>query len=47
MKAADHRLGIIRQVINDITPIKLSSWEESFLGLIAQARQEEVRGYSS
>jgi hypothetical protein len=42
MKAADRRLGIIRQVINDITPIKLSSWEESFLALIAGARKEEV-----
>jgi ATP-binding cassette subfamily C (CFTR/MRP) protein 1 len=41
--AADHRLGIIRQVIADIKPIKLCSWEESFEEMIARARQIECR----
>lgn len=43
MEAADRRLGIIRQVINDIKPIKLSTWEESFLKLIADSRSAEVK----
>ena len=43
MAAADQRLAIIRQVITDIKPIKLSSWEESFLDIISKAREEEVK----
>jgi ABC-type multidrug transport system fused ATPase/permease subunit len=43
MAAADKRLGIIRQVITDIKPIKLSSWEGSYLETIAKARLEEVK----
>jgi ABC-type multidrug transport system fused ATPase/permease subunit len=43
MEAADKRLGIIRQVINDIKPIKLCSWEESFMETIVEARTEECK----
>ena len=43
MQCADKRLGIIRQVINDIKPIKLCSWEESFMEKIFEARKEECK----
>eukprot|EP01052_Picozoa_sp_SAG31_P024547 SAG31_NODE_2096_length_6455_cov_2.145060_3_plen_94_part_00 len=39
MAAADERLAIIRQVIQDIKPIKLCSWEESFVEMIDKVLQ--------
>ena len=42
LKAQDARLAIVRQVVTDVKPIKLCSWEQSFLTMIGKARDAEI-----
>ena len=40
--ASDKRVGITAQIIEGIKAIKYAAWEEQFLGLVDEARKEEL-----